>query len=325
MSDILNVITQVLAYSPVQGVSDNPAQRIFDWTRRMYSLEINGPVGDTKLLAPGQSYAIFDSTRTSPLDNTSVLSLAIFDPSISLYRLSVTAGASGFRTPRSISNVTSCQVTVNNNALAVFNFPLAVISGVVPGDIMRVKGVALNDVGPFAFNPLNSGLWVVVAASGTTVQCVRLATDSFSGVSETVTTATANFQIYSSDGIQVGDKVDISGSLSSVSQRIYTISDVTPTTIDFVSALALPTETGVSFTAGTISFYSDAKKFIYIEVDQEAVVQLNADTSNNNKICPIAAANAMLIGYFHKWGSAYRCEVVNRSIFPMNLRFFTGE
>jgi hypothetical protein len=324
--NLLNMTTQILAYSAdISGQTDNPHMRNFDWERRFANIEIRNPKSFQSVVAPGESITLFDGTRSHSMTGSTVLTMALLDASKSIYRLSVTSGPSGFRTARSISGLTTCNVTINNNSVAVFDFAGATLTGVVPGDIMRIKGAATYDAGPYVFGSLNAGLWKIIGINGTAVSCVRFVGEQFIGGNESVTGISGDVQIYSSAGIQVGDKVSIDGSFSIVTQRVYTISAVTPTTIDFVSTISIPNESSVTYIPDSISFYTQAKKIVYVECDQDAVVRFDGETSNKTKINPIQPGSPCLVGYIHKWGSTFKCEVVNISVNPMNVIWITGE
>lgn len=510
---ILNILTQILSYKPNAGITDNPNQRHFDWTRKYYALEVFNPVGDEVEIAPGDSYTIFDGSEANPLDNSSQLNIQTLPQNNpSAYRLSVSSGTSGFRTPRTISNlyklasvvvqdltytavlpgiagnsitvayvggatagsevvsvsgtsvvvqiqsgvstatqiqtavtsnaqasalvtvsvsgigsnpqtasnltatftVTSANATiaavyedsndnqftvsatisggislvavgpnvpvgpsgtltkvsgsgdvtitytsltyvanaistlsganyvavaVNNNAVAVFNFGSATLSGVVVGDTMRISGVSVYDgAGPFAFNPINSGFWTIIGISGTILTAIRPIGVPFAAVQENAAAQSSDVQIYSAAGIQVGDHMAISGTFSEVTQQTYLIQAVTPASIDFVSTAAIPQEGPLSYVSDSIQFYTEAKRFVYLEADQSCAVQFNADTSTNTIIDPIApnlpgggqcppqpGPQEELVGYLNKWGSAYKCVVQNLSVNPLKLKFFTSE
>ncbi|MGH7240814.1 MAG: hypothetical protein ACREGB_00790 [Candidatus Saccharimonadales bacterium] len=328
-SNILSVTTQILSYKDSTGVTDNPQQRNVDWTRRIDTIMSCAATSDEKTIAPGDSLVIFSGYKPTALNGSSVVALQAVSPQNSVYRLSVTAGPSAFRTARTPSGIANCVVTVNNNAVAVFNFTAATLNDVAVGDIMRIKGAVMYDTGPYAFNPLNAGIWKIIGISGTQVSCVRLPGQSFSGVVESPTGVAADVQFYSSTGIQDGDKMTITGVFSVVSQKTFVARNVTPTTVDFVSAQPLPNETGLTYVTGAITFYSSAKRQVYVEADQDAVVQFNADTSNNNKLSPIVCANGsasqVIPGFIHKWGDTYSCTVVNMSINPLNIKFILGE
>jgi hypothetical protein len=125
--------------------------------------------------------------------------------------------------------------------------------------------------------------------------------------------------------VQAGYKFALTGTFSQVSQRTFVVSDATPQWIDFVSTTPLPDQSGLTYVPGTMVIYSESKIFVAIEVDQDTVVQFNADTSNNVVINPIKPGTKDLVGSFMKWGNAYACVVVNTSINPLNVKFWTGE
>ena len=323
--NILNVVTHLMAYADTSGQTDNPRQRVFDWSRQFSGIEIANPASDHKLVPPNESFTIFDGSRPHSLNGTSVLDLTILPGDASLYRLAVTAGPAGFRVARGVSGIAACPVTINNNVLAVFTFTAATLTGVVPGDIMRIKGEVTNDAGPFAFASVNAGDWKVIGVSGVAVSCVRPTGESFSGLAETIADASADVKFFSAAGIQAGDKIDIAGSLSLVSQGRFVVQDVTANTVDFLSASPLPGETGVTYIPDSIAFFTQSKKLIYIEADQESAVQLDGDTGLKVRISPMNPGAPCLVGYFHKWGDTYKCVVVNRSVNSLNIKWITGE
>lgn len=322
---ILNYINQLLAYSD-SVVTDNPRQRAFDHTRRLQSVPIANPYGNSISLAPGASFAIFDgAVATSLSAGVSQISLALVSATESRYRLSV-SGPAGFKTARSVSGINTASVTVNNNAMAVFNFPGSTLTGVVSGDLMRIDGLAFGDIAPFTFNPLNAGLWRVLSVSGTQVSVVRLPNESFEGVTETIASdVSGDVRFYADDGVQVGDSFDITGTLSQPSQKTFKVLSVTPDFVDFISTQPLPIESNVVYISGTMAFYKSSKRLVYIEVDQSAIVRFNEDTSSGNKLTPMAAGDRDLPGFLSKWGDTYRCTVVNTSINVMNVKFFMAE
>jgi hypothetical protein len=326
MSQILNVISQLLSYGDSTGVSDNPKQRGFDWTRKINSVAISRPSSSEPVIPPGGSLVLFDGTRSTGLSSgTSVLEVALLSSQDSVYALRATTGPVTFRTARSVSGITGCVVTVNNNAMAVFDFIGATLTAVQVGDTMRVAGATLYDTGPFAFGALNSGLWVVIGVAGTKISAVRPTGETFSAGAETVVTVGSDVQFYSADGVQKGDKFVLGAPFSPASQRTYAVADVTPDEITFVSTMPIPEESSLTYVAGTLTVYSASKRLVYLEVDQEAAVRLNGDTSSSNIVSPIAAGDRTQIGWMHKWGDTWKCEVVNRSVNPLRLLAITGE
>lgn len=422
---ILNVLNQMLAYSDSTGVTDNPRKRNFDYTRRSFDISVGPPTSDAAVIPPGSSLTLFDGTEpTGLIAGTSQVSMSLLSAQNSVYALSATGG-SQFRTARTISGLTTAAVTINNNALAVFNFASASLTGVVVGDIMRISGALLYDTGPFAFNPLNAGLWVVIGVTGSTISAIRLVGQPFSGAQETVnpgalaaliaiqditytavaagsagnantiayttggtagsevvtvtgtaisvqiqsgvSTATqvlaaidasspalalisaaitgtpsnaqvapvaptnltggqnVQIQFYSAAGIQAGDKISISGVFSIVTQNVYVVQDANPTTITFVSTQPIPQEGPLTYFENAITAYTESKRLVALEVDQNAVVQYNGDTGMTNKITPIKPGTKDLVGWSNKFGDTWSCTVVNTSVNPLNLSFFLAE
>jgi hypothetical protein len=322
MKSIINIITQLLAYSD-DSHTDNPQKRDFDWSRRFHAIPVSNPAHDKVVLPPGESVTLFDGIRSTGLTTSSVMSIAYVRDSI--YRLTVST-PSAFRTSRVITGITGCVVTVNNNVVASFQFTGASITASV-GDILRIAGSNYYDTfSNYSFSPLNAGKWRVVSVSGDTIQAVRSSECPFSGINETVVTVDpAQVEIYSASGVQAGDKFEISGVFSPASWRTYEVLDARPTQILFTSAINLPEESGLTFTVGSVVFYSDAKKMIYVEVDQDSVIQFNNDSSQLNRITPIQPGKSDLVGYFHKYGISYKAVVINKSINIANVRFFTAE
>jgi hypothetical protein len=214
---------------------------------------------------------------------------------------------------------------MNNNSMVVFDFTAATLTGIIPGDIMRIDGQLTYDVGPYAFNPLNAGIWKIIGVSGTQVSCVRPTGVPFQGTTELVAIATQDVQFYADDGVQTGHKFIVSGTLSPASFRAYQVSEATPSSITFVSTQPLPLESSLTFVPGTIVFYKSVKKLVYIEVDQDAVVRFDSDTTDNNRLTPIQTGNETLVGYLHKWGDSFSCEIVNKSINTCSVKFLTAE
>lgn len=323
--EILNLTIQLLAYSDYTGQTDNPTMRSFDWTRRFSGLSISDGKSNKATIAPGESLTLFDGVVSHGLTTSSVLDLLLLSQESSRYRMSVTSGPSGFRTPRSPSGIVNCTVTINNNAMATFDFTGATLTGIVVGDTMRIKGSALYDTAPFVFSSINSGLWKIIGVQGTKVYCIRPTGISFSGIGEVVSAVSGDVMFFSSSGVQAGDKIKISGTFSPVTQKTFVVMDVTPTTLDIMSAESLPDETGLTYVASSVDIYSESKRLLYIESDQDVAVRINTDASDNEMINPIEAGKPCMVGVFMKWGNTYKCVLVNKSINTSNVLWITGE
>lgn len=325
---ILNLITNILAYSdPCQ--SDNPSMRNVDWSRKLQGISIVNPKSDSLTVPPLSTVSIFNGSRATGLvPTTSLISLSLISNTTSVYQLSVSGTNDNFRISRSVSGITNCTVTTNNNSVASFDFGSANLSSVQIGDVFRVNGTSVYDSGTFAFSPLNSGYWTVISVSGSVVQCVRPVGTAFMGIGESATSVAGDvlfFSASSSTNVNIGDKISITGTLSSATQRTYQILDVQPNRLLFSSVMPLPSESDILYQAGTINIYSNAKRFSYIEADQDCVIRFNGDTTDANQINPLVAGDPQLPGYINKVGSVYSCVVVNKSLSVMNLKTFFAE
>lgn len=324
---ILTVMNKLLAYNDSVGVTNNPKQRAFDFTRSLSNISISKPLSEYKVVPAGSQYTAFDGTKASGLvAGSSVVSIKLESGSDSMYSLNVTSGPYGFRTARSVSGISGCNVAVNNGALATFDFTGATLTSVQVGDIMRISGETGYDTGPFAFSPLNSGVWVVLGVQGTVVSASRLPGESFSGVVEAVPAAApSDVSFYSQSGVQKGDKFFVSALFSTVSRRAYQVFDAKPDRLLFTSSQPLPEESGLTYTSGAVTVYDSIKRLVYIEVDQDAEVRFNGDIGSSVLVSPIEAGNKDLIGFLHKFGPTWKCEIVNRSVNPMNVAIMSGE
>ncbi len=321
----------MLAYSNECGDTDLPLLQNLNWSRRLNGIPMNNPQSDTTKIPPGSSTVLFDGIRTTGLDTTSVLDLVLKTNQTSLYQIDITAGDGAFRTPRTISGLTTCTVTINNNVVATFNFTGATFTGVVPGDTLWIEGTYTNDFGVFSFNSLNSGTWQVLSISGSTIQAVRPPGVIFNGATEVVTIASpSEVQVFSAAGVQVGDMFEIQGAFSQASFRTYQVLQVTPTSVQFNSTLSLPVQSGVTYPDPTIygqalQFYTDGKRLFYLETDQNITVQVNGDPNQYNKVQPIFPGNKSKVGYFHTFGLTYAVTVNNTSVNVANITFFSAE
>jgi len=317
---IINIHSNVLIFDDNDDVvTSNPKRRNTDWTVDISGVKVSDPESKSYTIAPGDTSTIFSGERTLTVDNTTVFSVSLNPVSDATYRLTNTSGtAPGFRTDRVILlNTKTVNVAVNNNATVEFTVTgTPDFTGVVAGDIVFIPDTTTGDSAS-PFNVLNVGFWVVLAntASNKKLVCKRIGTADFQGVSETVViTANAQFLVFSSAGVQVGDTLSLMSGFSSITlASTYQIQAVTPLWIEFGSTVSLPLETGVSPTASGIAIYSSAKNFVRVEVDRESVIRLNADSSNNTKLSPREQGTKDGVAYLEMWGNVYKMVIVNKS------------
>lgn len=324
MDAIVNIINQILCYFD-STVTDNPHQRAIDHRRRMEALPVKNPYQNNLALKPNQSFKIFENSISVGLNNTSVFDLKVASSTDSIYSLKIKSGAGLFKTQRSVSGLGACSVSINNNAMAIFDFSGANLSSIQIGDIMRISGQKTYAAAPYAFNPLNSGNWVVIGISGTKISAIRKEASLFEGIVENIPNSSSDVIFFADDKISEGNKISISGAFSAASYGVFEVKDVSPNEIFLMSSLPLPEEVDISYTDGAIIFYTSTKKLIYIEVDQEVVIRFDGATDNTNKVSPVKAGDKFLPGYLHKWGDTYSCEIINKSVSSCNIKYFTCE
>lgn len=306
--------------------------RYVDWTRQLSGLTVENPSSRQYKVEPGATLSVFNGSRSTSIDGTTTFSVTLNPLSTSRYRVTASAGTSpAFRTPRAL---TLSGVAITITAVANGTLKLDLGAGVVAGDFAAIQagdhiwipGTTTGDsAGPF--NSANEGLWscLGVAPSGAVanraITLKRINTEDPSGASETVTPA-SNDQIiaFSATGVQVGDTAEFASPLwTTALRRSFAVDRVTPTWFEFLSTNPLPLDVGVLPTSTGLIFYSDAKRYLRIEADQEAAVQLNGDTDQLNRISPISPADPQQVGWMEKFGPTWKLDIVNRSDATMSI------
>ncbi len=270
-------------------------------------------------ILPGASYTFFDGSRAIAADSTTAFTLSLsplaMDP---LYRFTWSGGTvPQLRISRAVDLSThTITLTLNANqtlsvAASSGNFASAQV-----GDQVLVPGVLTGDTaGPFS--EANVGFWVVLAKDGSsaTLQLTRRSSESFSGLSESVTVASAaQFQVFAPGPVQVGDAVDVSAGFSVAVKRSYVVWEVSPTWFEVVVSDPLPIlEVGVAGTPPT--FYSNPKKVIWLQVDQEALVQVNG---GSQRLAPVVPGQVS--GQWLSTGPVWSLTVTNRSAQSMQAK-----
>ena len=72
-------------------------------------------------------------------------------------------------------------------------------------------------------------------------------------------------------------------------------------------------------------FYTENKRIVYIEADQECVVRLNGDSGNTQRISPIEPGNASKPGMYLKSGDVFSMTIVNKSFATLNVLVVSAE
>ena len=311
-----------MSYNADGGTTDNPALRNFDWTRRMYSIPIENTKNDTIVIPALESVSLFSGYRTHGIIAGDMAEL--ISKGDSIYRLQTLDGTPNFRTKRITSNITSCNITINNHAVAVFDFVGATISAFV-GDTIHVKGYNTKDAN-LAFSPINTGNWLVIGVSGSKLSCRRPIGEEFVGIEEQLATVVdgVDFEIFSPSGVQISDTIKIKDWLV-FGEKTFKVQSVTSSWLEFLSGEALPTNTPSTYESNKLSIYSNSKRFVYLESNQPVAVMFNDSVDQECLIEPVDSADTMLPGFMSKFGSIQSCTIVNKSIEPATVVFCTAE
>lgn len=313
----LDIYTVVVAYSDPVATA-NPSKRHVDWSRKVQSIPVSQPTSTQHVLEPGEVRELFSGTRALTVDSTTELELV--SKGNSKYELRHVGGtAPGFRTARPLLiDGLDITVEVNNNATASFSVPAEAaepFGAVTPGDTLHVAGSS--------FSPLNRGHWQVLSKSHNKLVVRRFPGEIFEGLSEAgVRPAPGELTVFSSTGVQPEDKVAFGDGFAPMTQRTFTVTDVTATTLKFVSTDSLPEETVIG---GDVSIYKDAKRYVRIEVNGEVVVRVNGDTQGRLVVSPLDLPDGERLGWADICGPIYALIVENREVSPVTVNIITCE
>lgn len=327
MNATLNLYNLCLAFGDAAN-SSNPALKYVDWNRNQQGLAVSNPLSRGYTIPAGQEVTILDGSRALDLDGTTELDLALSPLNPSRYRMTYSGGTDpGFRVDRGV-DTTGIELTLVasvNGVLQVTAGTGTPFSAVQVGDHVFVPGTSTGDAaGPFTAT--NEGLWSVLAASSTVLQLVRPTGVDFDGASESVTpAASGDLLVYSSAGVQEDDEMDVSAGFASTAQKTYNLVAVTSKWVEFVSTSPLAEESGIVPGVAGLSIYTDVKRLLYMEADQECVVRINGDTSSRNRLEPWEAGNREQVAAFQKVGPVWSLSVLNRSQQNLNLLVVTAE
>lgn len=327
-SATLTITGRKLAFGD-SAINSNPQNRYFDWAQNQV-VQVDNPKMVPMDVAPGDTVTVFSGQRSTSIGSGTQFTMALSPISSITYRFTWTGTGTNpvFRVDRGLTlSTSSVVVTANSNQTVSFAGTTGAFSAVQVGDTLFIPGPMTGD-STSPFNASNQGLWTVISKDGTstTLQLQRPAPAGFLAATETVP-VTANGQViaFSAAGVQVGDSVDISAGFSTSIQKTYTVTAITPTWFEVVDTTGLPvTETAVPGTTG-IAFFSSPRTYIMVICSQEAVVRLNGDTGNTNRVSPIAAGDEGQTGWYEKWGPVWSLVVVNRSNTVMSLKVLAAE
>lgn len=321
MNFTLDVKTKILAYAD-STASNNPRLRAADWYRETDGISVSDPKSESHVIDPNSTKLIFDGSRTLTADGSTTYSVSLSTLDPSRYRFTHTGGtAPGFRTDRALAlSGAALTFAVNANATVTLTTTgLFTFTGTVAGDIVFFPNTNTGDSAS-PVSVLNSGFWQVLAVvSSQNLSLARPSGEDFSAVGETQTlTSNTQMQAFSSSGVQAGDTMDVSAGFALGTLKTYYVSSVTAKFVEVVSTLPIAEQTGIVPGASGISFYTNNKRFLYIETDQEGAVRLNGDIGSTVRLAPLEAGNVDKPAMFMKLGPTWSLTIVNRSAVPMN-------
>ena len=321
---ILNINSNACAYGDAT-VNANPKRRYFDWQRNNNGISVTNPKVEQYVVPARQMLSLFSGVRATTVASNTAFSLTFMADS--RYRFAYTGGTDpGLATNVALSFVgITFNVIVNaNSSMSITATTSTPFTGVSAGQTLYIYGTDDGVTG--AFNPQNAGIWKILSASTTSLVVTRYPGTTFDGVSETVTcSATNNMLVYVMGTVQIGDNVSIASGFQTEARNTYTVTGLTSKWFEIVSAQPLANETGILPTATGIAFYSQSKRFIRLEVDQESKVYFNGSIDENQIISPWVAGDEEQVGWVERCGPTWSANVYNRSISPMTVTLFSVE
>jgi len=307
----LNMLIALNSYND-PGSTNNASHNGIKWTRSLDCLPAMD-AGQTQpfTLAPGESRILFNTVRTIDQDNTTQYSTTLSLTNPNTYILTAVGGTlPNFRTPRVTGADATTQVTVTlNGPVTTFTStggtPFSLISGgVVVGDLVRIYA---------PFNTLNQGEWKIISLTATSFSVANAI-----GVAEGPYTLGVDFateiQIYSAAGVQVNDTLVISSGFSPVDFGSYIITGVAANWLQFYTTATLPQESAITT---EVQIYESAKRFIYMETDQDVTVTINGSQSAN--VEPWEIQTTTFPGQYMQKATIYSLSVTNTSTNAANL------
>lgn len=322
---VLNISTVVVAFGDTPQTS-NPKRKYFDWQRSAMGVPVTNPKSEQFTIQPRDMVAIFDSSRAVTLDSTTRFDIKHMGDS--RYRFLWTGGTD----PSLEANIpltftgTQIAVAIQSNQTVKFTSSAGTpFHGIEAGHTVYIYGT--NDGVTGAFNPANAGRWRVVLATDTVLTLARFSGHPFNAADETVTCdAVGNMIAFSAaDGIAVGDKVRIEGGFAADTCRAYSVVDVTSKWFDVICSIPLAEETNIAPGVTGMLFYSSAKQYMRVEVDQEAKLYVNGASDDAQVITPFVPGDPEGTGWCERTGPVWRLYAYNRSQEPMTVSVFTCE
>jgi hypothetical protein len=283
--------------------TNNPTLNFFKWTRDISPVDADKPKSEEFCLAPGESKSLWSGERVLSADSTTQLSIQLKSGTDSTYILSWTGTGTNpvFRTIRATGHDATTQLIVSKNGPVItltqgLGTPINT-SSIVIGDVISL-GAPFSDV--------NKGMFKVIAKTPTSISF-----ENPIGEAQTVVLG-AGFEtaleVFSSSGVQVGDKIRIFGGFSSSTFGTYEITKVFGNRLEFFSSKGLASETVLT---DNIAIYYMAKQFLYLESDKKISLTLNSQNAGN--VEPFVCGSNVQRGVFLKKATMWSASITNDS------------
>lgn len=295
-----------------QNPSNNASLNNFKWTRNIEGIQNEESSAESFNLAPLESKVLFSGTRILPQDNTTTFNLTLKPFTQNIYRLNILSGPQDyFRTPRNlfVDDTTEVQLIKNGSVITISSIDGANMdtTDVIVGDSLRLGSL---------FSPVNQGEHRIISKTPNSISIINNL-----GANESVVLGLdydEQLEIYSSSGIQIGDKLYINNGFSLASFGTYTIKDVSSNYLEFYSTSPLLEESSVP---ANITIYSESKQFVYLENTTKLALKINGNEVIDLE--PFSACNASRPGVFMIRSTIFSLEVENKDLNDSKLFLIT--
>lgn len=304
----LSILINLFAYSDV-GVTNNPQLRDFDYARRINDVPTSKTRSQQHIVNVNQSETVLSMQRqlttgaswtvTNPDGVTARYTWSGIDP---VLRVARTGNAL-------VDNDTCSIVRLGTNSKVVrLTFSALPATGIQPGDeIFLGEG--------FGLNPINQGIYSVVAATGAAVDI--LAPDMVNDPSVIITEAD-DVYIYSPGPVRENDFLRVADAAFNYGNRgEFLVTRVTSKFIEVQNMNVVP-EGPVT---ADIVVYDQLYRLTYIEADQKVNVYING-SSQPVQVEPIQDGEPGLVGIYMLRGPVFSVRLENMGLAPANCTTF---
>jgi len=310
----MNVLVSISAYSDVNP-TNHPSKNICRWISDLQGIDIAEPVSSSVALAAGQTLSLFSGEVVISDDNTTTYNLSLKSGTSNTYILQHNSGTAPiFRVARVSGADATTEVTITKNG------PLLTFSSTA-GTALDLTTTLINDevrIGSL-FNISNQGKFKVLSKTATSFTIEN----SF-GQAEGPIVLGAGFAtqiaIQSANGVQVGEKVKIAASFSSVSFGSYEITDVDSKYLELYSLKALPSETNIF---SNLQIFNNSKQFLFIESDKKVSIEI--DGGAGGSIEPFTLGTTLKSGMFLRHSAMYSASITNESSDTATVYYMSAE